>query len=248
MKITKRLLNSILCLVLSLALFAGVCYAWFVASSDANIEGIFSGVSDPDIQEFSVNAYYLDYVNASDKTQGYKKRSTTPLSQNSSLDEYSFSGKCTALLVELTLTVKEVAEAYTYAVGVESKTSTDLQVVKDTNGNLDYFTWFLSNAIYLQNAAYQKASNTYLASGSKTYSFVEDVSLEKTSVIVLQGDAFAGQTNGYSVTLYYLLDYKSDNIDTVLSALAVEHGGGLHTPTKLITDPTDLIFTVYQNK
>jgi hypothetical protein len=114
---------------------------------------------------------------------------------------------------------------------------------------VDTFYWYLSNAIYVKKAyAVTGNSSRFTVKETDTkHTFIDSSTQTKRSSLVLSDDVFAEVSWTENVPLYFILDYDGVMIDTVLSSMVVEGGGGLHTQTQFINAHDDLIFTFYQN-
>lgn len=64
---SKRLINAIIALVVSVIFCIGVCLAWFAVNDNVSGNGLQTQVKGADIVSFNVKAYYLDF-NGDDKT------------------------------------------------------------------------------------------------------------------------------------------------------------------------------------
>ncbi|MGN0818250.1 MAG: hypothetical protein ACI4L9_04705, partial [Candidatus Coproplasma sp.] len=60
MKVTKRLFNSIVCLIVSLAVCVWAVYAWFAQNERVSSDGANTSVNSPDLEQFDITAYYLN--------------------------------------------------------------------------------------------------------------------------------------------------------------------------------------------
>lgn len=212
MKITKRLIASIIMLALSVAFCVWAVFAWFSQNSRVDATGMQVEVEVEDLK-LEVELYSLAYVTVKG-TQRYEI--TGELQGN--MPQYG-SGQCTAILVRMTATNSNATEDRTAALSVTSNGGTTFTQDTDNNGTLlDSFSGALSNAISFSGVSYDgaDATNTYALTGTPV-SFVGNrgLSSKSTEVFLIDITIPAGQ----SVVRNYILDYDSDSLSAVYDAI-----------------------------
>jgi hypothetical protein len=69
MKVSKRLITSLVCLLLSVVVCVWACFAWFSINKNVNSGDVNTAVIDSnDIKSFTITSYYLNYNSNSDTT------------------------------------------------------------------------------------------------------------------------------------------------------------------------------------
>lgn len=214
MKITKRLIASIIMLALSVAFCVWAVFAWFSQNSRVDATGMQVEVEVEDLK-LEVELYSLAYVTVKG-TQRYEI--TGELQGN--MPQYG-SGQCTAILVRMTATNSNATEDRTAALSVTCNGGTTFTQDTDNNGTLlDSFSGALSNAISFSGVSYDgadaDATNTYALTGTPV-SFVGNrgLSSKSTEVFLTEITIPAGQ----SVVRNYILDYDSDSLSAVYDAI-----------------------------
>lgn len=212
MKITKRLIASIIMLALSVAFCVWAVFAWFSQNSRVDATGMQVEVEVEDLK-LEVELYSLAYVTVKG-TQRYEI--TGELQGN--MPQYG-SGQCTAILVRMTATNSNATEDRTAALSVTSNGGTTFTQDTDNNGTLlDSFSGALSNAISFSGVSYDgaDATNTYALTGTPV-SFVGNRGLSSKSTEVFLTDITIPA--GQSVVRNYILDYDSDSLSAVYDAI-----------------------------
>lgn len=217
MRITKKLITSIICLAVSLAFCVWAVFAWFSANDNVGANGITAAVKGPDITEASVKCYHLD-------DSGKKLESEEEISL---LNPY-YGNKPTAALIEISFKYAGNKAAPAFSIylkhnrtleadknNISSQTSLSSSDGAGTGGSV--FTNYLSNVADIFNAEISGDIGDIYSKGAQRYSLVENYitksSEEKEISIGTLSASVAGEGNVY--TVYYIIDYNEDNINYI---------------------------------
>ena len=249
MKVTKKLVTSIICLVLSLAFCVWAVFAWFSANNAVDADGIQTSVTTENVT-LTVTVYKLEDA---DTSGGYTKTDIVIFSNNTNIDykpadmpDYGGTG-CTAVLLEITVN-------YTGTTGQSVPISVMCNNFKGDQNNtpptyLDYveeagtipahFVGNLSDAVSVygttvyNNSTYIKGNvNSFLTKTAAPYGKIENLSL------YLFTAEFDGTTNA-EVTKNYIMDYNSDLMSVIYTWVGDMNQGD---PSTEVYFETDLIF------
>lgn len=224
MRITKKLITSIICLAVSLAFCVWAVFAWFSANDNVGANGITAAVKGPDITEASVKCYHLD-------DSGKKLESEEEISL---LNPY-YGSDPTAALIEISFKYAGNKAAPAFSIyldhnrtleadknNISSQTSLSSSDGAGTGGSV--FTNYLSNVADIFNA--KISGDIYgdiYSKGAQRYSLVENYitksSEEKEIIIGTLNVSDESETNfkivGNVYTVYYIIDYNEDNINYI---------------------------------
>ncbi|HIU79621.1 MAG TPA: hypothetical protein IAC67_01750 [Candidatus Coproplasma excrementipullorum] len=220
MKVTKKLVTSIICLVLSLAFCVWAVFAWFSANNAVDAGGIQTTVQGNNLT-MVVKAYYL----TGNDDGSYTKGDMISVDGNGyfNMPRYSgFGGATTAVLLEVII----------INTGTENKTlplSVSCAPLPEDEGELlDYknntFITYLSNAVYISNATVSGDTCSAVENSKQTFLNTNSDPIAKNTVTL---DLSLTITQGEN-TLYYIMDYDEDLME-YLNTLAVTNSGGALT-------------------
>lgn len=250
MKVTKKLVTSIICLVLSLAFCVWAVFAWFSANNAVDADGIQTSVTTENVT-LTVTVYLLE--NADDTSGGYNKTDIVIFSNNTNIDykpadmpDYGGTG-CTAVLLEITVNYTgTTAQSVPVSVmcnnfkGDQNNTPpTYLDYVEKAETTPEHFVGNLSDAMSVygttvyNNSTYTKGNvNSFLTKTAAPYGKIENLSL------YLFTAEFDGTTNA-EVTKNYIMDYNSDLMSVIYTWVGDMNQGD---PSTEVYFETDLIF------
>ena len=259
---SKRLIMSIISLVVSVILCIGMCLAWFAMNTDVSGNGLQTQVKGSDIVSFSVNAYYLDF-NGDDKTK-YIKAETGNVTINSELTEFdknsngvfntSANGNdemrsydpsrsyASAVLFEVSYEIKADSENTfrIYATCPDTTkhmTENVFTVVKDSAPENDAYYSSVSNSVFLSEATSEGSEvviYSYNSSNNKTFI---DGEYNKNYTQILKTGITKEQATD---TLYYIMDYD-EALFSSLTNLMLASGGTL---SSTLTLDGDVVFGI----
>lgn len=251
MKITRRLLISVICLVVSLAFCVWAIFAWFANKSDVRGEGISTSVLGPELVDLKVERYRLTR-----HREGYYLVDNAPIPDDQkTMPSYNNEDEgTTAVLIKLTLIVSSEDVGCNLSVNCASDT---VAVTQSAGG----YVSALSNSVMLYNLGAGKAEGetpqdgvTENAGGAPQKVIIPDGSTairfwngmftdgqpESKTVSQTLSDNWRPEAGSLSVSLYLFMDYDSSLITNGLYRL-----DNMSFTTSMNFE-TDISFTVTQ--
>lgn len=245
MKVTKKLVTSIICLVLSLAFCVWAVFAWFSANNAVDAGGIRTSVTTENVT-LTVTVWQLQ--NVTDTVNSYKKgdiifsndRTVTYTPKN--MNDYGSTG-CTAVLLEITVN-------YTGTTGQSVPVSVTCNNFKGDQNNtpptyLDYveeagtipahFVGNLSDAVSVYETSVDN-TNTYTKSTAHSFMTFDENKYVKNSLSLFTKEFTVEDNN---VTKEYIMDYNSDLMSVIYTWVGDMNQGD---PSTAVNFETDLIF------
>lgn len=261
-KASKRLVISVIALVVSVLLCIGVCLAWFAMNNDVNGNGLQTQIRGDDIVSLQVTAYYLNtssadtassadtYVKAAngnkDKDGNDIFDGTTAINVDVNDDGVIDNGDkmrpfaygnsySTAVLFEIDYELLSDSKK-TFRIFAECPSDTAdtrLTVKEDEEDEKDdNFTSNLSNAVKFNEVTTD--STTYSTDGTSS-AFINSEH-EKSFKLDFYKGITVGE-DGAKGTKYLIMDYDSEKF-SYLSSLVLENGGNLNSGLELTGDIT----------
>ena len=249
MKITKRLIASIIMLALSVAFCVWAVFAWFSQNSRVDATGMQVSVQGNELY-MTVYVYRLGYFTQNNVTvdSKYVQVSEEPIAVISNKDGISMvsgempsylgqgSMNCSAVLVQIEVEATQNYSGGDVPVAITFGNNFSVKPEYDTNNNIIGFNSNLSDVISVYPSS-QETEGVYVISGNQlSFTSVENSSTSKTN-IVLQDIAVAA---GAKAQNYYIMDY-SDSLMTYIYGLTSGFGGVVSAE---ITFDNDLIFVL----
>lgn len=253
MKVTKKLVTSIICLVLSLAFCVWAVFAWFSANNSVDAGGIETSVTTENVT-LTVTVYLLE--NADDTSGGYTKTNAVIFSNDRNLtndsniaytpddmNDYG-STECTAVLLEITVGYTgDTAQSVPVSVtcnnfkGDQNNTPpTYLDYVEEAGTIPAHFVGNLSDAVSVYDTTVDN-NNTYTKGYAHSFMiFDENENKYVKNSLLLFTATFNSAGN---VTKEYIMDYNSDLMSVIYSWVG-DMGQG--DPSTAVNFETDLIF------
>lgn len=247
MKVTKKLVTSIICLVLSLAFCVWAVFAWFSANNSVDAGGIQTSVTTENVT-LTVTVYLLE--NADDTSGGYTKTGTVIFSNNTNIyyepadmPDYGGTG-CTAVLLEITVNYTgttdqsvPVSVMCNNFKGDQNNTPpTYLDYVEEAGTIPAHFVGNLSDAVSVYETSVDN-TNTYTKSIAHSFmTFDENENKYVKNSLLLFTATFNSAGN---VTEEYIMDYNSDLMSVIYSWVGDMNQGD---PSTAVNFETDLIF------
>ena len=233
MKVTKKLVTSIICLVLSLAFCVWAVFAWFSANNQVDAGGIQTTVQGNNLT-MVVKAYYL----TGNDDGSYTKGNMISVDGNGyfNMPRYSgFGGTITAVLLEVIIT-NNGTESKTLPLSVscapipavEEGQAVDENLLRkdvDSEGNPLLITE-LSNAISIYAAQLNTTDSSYTLTGDRKIFLNTTGTITKADNIELVNPVEINASS--SVTYNYIMDYDEDLME-YLNTLAVTNSDGALT-------------------
>ncbi|MGN1373158.1 MAG: InlB B-repeat-containing protein [Candidatus Coproplasma sp.] len=201
---SKKLINAIIALVVSVILCIGVCLAWFSMNSDVSGNGLQTQVKSGDIVDFKVTAYYLDYdTNAYSVAKGNFTLNGTTITVDYNDDKiintlssesdgtkkdvmrpYSVSGGyTTAVLFKIDY---EIVDGSTKKFRIFAECDKDSRLKVTDEDKDDNFISYLSNTV-----TFISATQSATASGTSTFAEGTDTTPDYTYTYTENADATA---------------------------------------------------------
>ena len=234
MNVTKKLVTSIICLVLSLAFCVWAVFAWFSANNAVDADGIETSVKGNDIENATVNFYY---INLSTSYDSYVRGDKLDLGNDANMRDYYGEVEPTALLVEFSFTYTgETAAKVKFSFGSSAITTNtsiapqfnyangDYEYVPGTDTALGYYNFikgvYLSSVIDITpvNSSEQISENGAITLSGNTSSFVEvgtDGSPNYTNSGSATNDNWTKQASSGTNYAYFVIDYNDDYIEYI---------------------------------
>lgn len=224
LKASKRLIQAIVALIVSLVLCIGVCFAWFALNGKVDATGLNNAVRGINIKTLEVKVYRLD---ATDNENVYTKGD---LIKSGKMDNYGgIISSPTVVLLEITYEFEQ-SLAKTYDIRA---LCSDAERKVEKEKNADSFNCNLSDAITFYSAVAGTGNSFTLAKSDSFYNGnVKSLDLKLTSV-----NCAASEANK-PYTFYCAVDYV-DTYITQLYALALENQGTLNSK---MTFGADIVF------
>lgn len=250
MKITRRLLISVICLVVSLAFCVWAIFAWFANKSDVRGEGISTSVLGPELVDLKIDRYRL----SRERDGSYTVTEVIPDDQKTMPSYNNEDEGTTAVLIKLTLIVSSEDVGCNLSVNCASGT---VAVTQSAGG----YVSALSNSVVLYNLGAGKAEGETLQDGvtenadgapqkviipdgSTAIRFwsgtVTDGQPESKTVSQTLNENWRPEAGSLSVSLYLFMDYDSSLITNGLYRL-----DNMSFTTSMNFE-TDISFTVKQ--
>ncbi len=242
-----RLIISIVCLVLALAIAGGAVYAWFVSHLTAKTNGFETQVTSGDV-ELTITLYHATSENGTD----FKEGNEIILGSSDTagkMDKYTprtgnISGTTTAILIQLEVTYLSDGD-YTISAHPQSKTALNADEctcadVAEADKPFHLFTEhnLLSNVVYFQQVTPKSSGadnkDFSLAEKSDEQKFVafndqtDYGNIEKDTVTLITENGVVAEKQ---VTYYFIFDYLPDNINNLYSYMLSQNGGGFDKAT-----------------
>lgn len=246
MKVTKKLVTSIICLVLSLAFCVWAVFAWFSANNAVDADGIQTSVTTENVT-LTVTVYQLYDVTGT--TNSYQKgniifsndrnKTYTPDDMN----DYG-STECTAVLLEITVGYTgDTAQTVPVSVtcnnfkGDQNNTPPTYLDYEEEAGTIPArFVGNLSDAVSVYETSVDN-TNTYTKGDAHSFmTFDENENKYVKNSLLLFTATFNSAGN---VTEEYIMDYNSDLMSVIYSWVG-DMGQG--DPSTAVNFETDLIF------
>ena len=236
MKITRKLVTSIVCLALSLAFCVWAVLAWFSANSRADASGMKVSVQTEDLS-IVVNVYKLTHND--DGT--YSKNGDALTGNGLVMNPYGGTA-VTAVLLEVIITNSSQDTAYTVPLTIKCGA---FNLDAPAEGSTQ-FTSNISNGITIYDATQDEDGVNYTLSEESSYSFTNTDTLvdgnpTKADVELFDGVSGVTVNNGSSVTKNYIMDYDPALI-TYLNSRAISSSDAIVTAEINFVD--DLIFVL----
>ncbi len=234
MKITRKLVTSIVCLALSLAFCVWAVFAWFSANSRADANGMQVSVDKPNLT-LAVNTYSLTASSTGDGTITYTKGSAI-----NQMPQYGLSDT-SAVLLEITVTNSSTEKDYTsealYLTVLCNTTVFRFESV-ETDGVVTSFNSDLSNGISLHYAD-DAGADTFTKRGEGTFLKIEGDTTTKFNMSLPRVAIGAAdpEQNVASVTCYYIMDY-SQSLLSYLYEEAASYAGSVSASINFSSDMT----------
>ncbi|MGN0814561.1 MAG: Ig domain-containing protein [Candidatus Coproplasma sp.] len=260
MKVTKRLFNSIVCLTVSLAVCVWAVYAWFAQNDKVSSDGANTSVNTPDLEDFNVTAYYLDYNGTN--TDEYKKAASGNISGSfdktvdsdelGTLDKFETSSDqmrpydslrpyATAVLFEIKYKIKSGSDKdfriyanCPYEIG--DMTENVFTIVKDTDAS-DAFFSSVSNCVFMNAATV--TGDVYTYDSENNQRFIKSDGTDTKYFTKYLDDSEEGSVvrDGQEHTLNVIVDYDAE-LFTKLSTYMLSAGGTLNSSLTFLGDLT----------
>jgi hypothetical protein len=236
MKVSKNLITSLSCLVLSVFVCAWACFAWFSLNNHVDAGNINTSVvgGGDDVVSISVTAYYLEQE-GNETTIVYKR--STPLGDDDDMYEYGGTEySCTAILLKINYQIN-AESTRTFAIGASTDAYT-VGIYTTESGGVTSYSSKLSNVVsFTQAEVVSQTDGTFTPVGD-TYSYLsKDDSgdyVKSSSISIIKNiDA----EEGFEQTKYLIVDYNSDLFGNVFS-MVLEQGGNISSKVKFDGDIT----------
>ena len=243
MKVTKKLVTSIICLVLSLAFCVWAVFAWFSANNAVDAGGIQTSVTTENVT-LTVTVWQLQ-----DDTSGGYTKTDTIFSNNTNIDyepadmpAYGSTG-CTAVLLEITVnytgtTAQSVPVSVTcnnFKGNQNNTPPTYLDYVEEAGTTPAHFVGNLSDAVSVYETSVDINNSTYTKSTAHSFMTFDENKYIKNSLLLFT-ETFNSAGN---VTKEYIMDYNSDLMSVIYMWVGDMNQGD---PSTAVNFETDLIF------
>lgn len=247
MKLSKKLISSILCLIASLACCVWACFAWFTQNKITKTGGTESSVIEDAILDFDVTAYYLNYSGESDTVfvpagaggveAAYDINLSGTLEADDRMRPYgALSGESTAVLFVVSYSINSQS-SQSFRITASCPDANAEIAVKGENND---FVSDLSNSVYFVTDVTRDASAGTYTAGNQTKAFLSysDGSYGKSVTLSLvEGISVPAESaeNSYRATAYFIMDYNADMFAYIYS-LVLQQGGDLTSALSFIGD------------
>jgi hypothetical protein len=235
MKVSKKLITSLACLLLSVVVCVWACYAWFSLNGNVDAGNINTSVIDGgnDIVSIEVTTYYLEEVESSSSTAIYKQ--VAPMGSGDMYEYGNTDNYCTAILLQVQYEINPSTEKK-FAMGASTINSTsEVQTTIGNGGKISYSS-HLSNVVSFTEAKLNEGDGTFSPSGN-TYNYLnkaDNGDYVKSSQIYIIEDI--GGASGKQ-TKYLIVDYNADLFGNIFS-LVLANGGNISSKVTFDGDIT----------